>query len=222
MWCGFVKDPVAYYHRGLPRGLGLEGETLRASLNKVFEKFGKIANSLAPCGSTQGNESFNAIVASKAPKSRHYGSSESNDYRVAAAVCHKNVCVGYVADVKKSLMLSPGSNTNKHRQWLARKRMGVMEKRKSLGFKRRRLFKSLKEGAMVKSREGETYRSGMGLDGDATLISPQVLVLVTSEYSLITFDVETADPSNSSEIIQVGAVGESEFSVYLQGVLLSK
>ncbi|XP_046408211.1 uncharacterized protein LOC124172766 [Ischnura elegans] len=218
-WCGFVKDPVTYFHRGLPRGLGLEGETLCASLNKVFEKFGNIANSLAPCGSTQGNESFNAIVASKAPKSRHYGSSESNDYRVAAAVCQKNVGVGYVADVKKSLMLSPGSNTNKHRQWLARKRMAVMEKKKSLSFKRRRLFKNLKKGAMVKSREareGETYRSGMGMDGDATLISPQVLVPVTREYSLIIFDVETTGLCNSSEIIQVGAVGASEFSVYIK------
>ncbi|XP_046392289.1 uncharacterized protein LOC124160481 [Ischnura elegans] len=168
---------------------------------------------------TPGNESFNAIVASKAPKSRHYGSSESNDYRVAAVVCQKNVGVGYVADVKKSLMLSPGSNTNKHRQWLARMRMAVIEKKKSLGFKRRRLFKSLKLGAIVKSREareGETYRSGMGMDGDATHISPQVLVPVTSEYSLIIFDVETTGLCNLSDIIQVGAVGESEFSVYIK------
>lgn len=42
-------------------------------------------------GSTQANESFNNIVASKHPKNRFYGGSESTAFRVAAAVSQKNI-----------------------------------------------------------------------------------------------------------------------------------
>ena len=41
--------------------------------------FANNVEKLCHLDNSQGNESFNGMVASKAPKTRHYGSSESND-----------------------------------------------------------------------------------------------------------------------------------------------
>lgn len=88
-WCKFQKDPTAKY-KPLPRGLALEGDSLRQALNNVFGIYAQSAEKLAPCGSTLANESINNSVSSKAPKARHYGSSESLDFRVkAAAMCQR-------------------------------------------------------------------------------------------------------------------------------------
>ena len=57
---------------------------------------------LAPLGSSQSNEALNNPIGSKAPKIRHYGGSESNDFRVACAVSQKNVGYSYVAKVSIS------------------------------------------------------------------------------------------------------------------------
>lgn len=42
-------------------------------------------------GSTQDNNSFNSIVASKQPKNRFIGGSESTAFRLAAAVSQKKI-----------------------------------------------------------------------------------------------------------------------------------
>lgn len=95
-WCQFRKDPSPKY-KSLPGGLALEGDSLRLVLNNVFPIYAQNAEKLAPCGSTLANESFNNSVASKAPKARHYSSSESLDFRVKAAACQKNIGHGYVS-----------------------------------------------------------------------------------------------------------------------------
>ena len=59
------------------------------------------AEKLAPLGSSQANEALNNTIGSKAPKIRHYGSSESNDFRVACAVSQKNIGHTYVAEVSQ-------------------------------------------------------------------------------------------------------------------------
>lgn len=86
-WCQFRKDPSPKY-KSLPGGLALEGDSLRLVLNNVFPIYAQNAEKLAPCGITLANGSFNNSVASKAPKARHYSSSESLDFRVKAAACH--------------------------------------------------------------------------------------------------------------------------------------
>ncbi|XP_043289040.1 uncharacterized protein [Venturia canescens] len=84
------ENEILYVHNGLPNGEPLTDPNLRAKLTPIFEKYAKNANKLAPCGSSQPNESFNSIVASKHPKNKFYGASESMPFRVAAAVCKKN------------------------------------------------------------------------------------------------------------------------------------
>lgn len=98
-WCQFRKDPTAKY-KSLPRGLALEGDSLRLVLNNVFAIYARNAEKLAPFGSTLANESFNNSVASKAPKARHYSGSESLDFRVKAAACQKNIGHSYVSEVR--------------------------------------------------------------------------------------------------------------------------
>ena len=61
--------------------------------------FAKNAEKLAPFGSSQANESLNNSIGSKASKIRHYGASESNNYRVACAVGQKNLRYSYVTEV---------------------------------------------------------------------------------------------------------------------------
>lgn len=97
-WCKFQKDPSAKY-KSLPRGLALEGDSLRQALNNVFGIHAQYAEKLAPCGSTLANESFNNSVASKAPKARQYRGSESLDFRVKVAACQKNIGHSYVSEV---------------------------------------------------------------------------------------------------------------------------
>lgn len=99
-WCGYLKNPSAYTHGSLPYGKDLHGQELENDLREVVEIFVPSADKLAPLGSSQANEALNNTIGSKAPKIRHYGSSESNDFRVACAVSQKNVGHSYVAEVR--------------------------------------------------------------------------------------------------------------------------
>lgn len=98
-WCGFLQDPTTYTHKSLPHGKDLRDEKLQEDLKTVVEVFAKNAEKLAPLGSSQPNESLNNSIGSKAPKIRHYGASQSNDYRVACAVSQKNLGYSYVTEV---------------------------------------------------------------------------------------------------------------------------
>ena len=105
-WCGFLKDPLSFRHSSLPHGKDLQGEKLEEELEKVMANFVKNADKLAPLGSSQANESLNNTIGSKAPKIRHYGASESNDFRVACAVSQKNIGHTYVSEVRISVRCS--------------------------------------------------------------------------------------------------------------------
>ena len=72
---------------------------MKKDLQEIVEVYCQNAEKLAPLGSSQANEALNNTIGSKAPKVRHYGGSESNDYRVACAVSQKNVGHSYVTQV---------------------------------------------------------------------------------------------------------------------------
>ncbi|XP_071581489.1 uncharacterized protein [Temnothorax nylanderi] len=76
-WCKFKKDPENYKHKLLPGGKGLTGQELKASIQKIFVSFANQAEKLAPCGSSQENESLNRSIASTNPKAMHYSGSSS-------------------------------------------------------------------------------------------------------------------------------------------------
>ena len=47
-WCGYLKDPSNYTHRGLPHGKDLEDQNLRKSLEEIIEVYALNAEKLAP------------------------------------------------------------------------------------------------------------------------------------------------------------------------------
>lgn len=67
-WCGYKELGDNYVHKYLPDGKPLSDPQLRLSLDKLFERFAENSNKLAPCGSSQPNESFNQMVTCKIPK----------------------------------------------------------------------------------------------------------------------------------------------------------
>ena len=105
------------------------------------------------------------MVASKAPKSRHYSKSESLDYRIAAAVSQKNMGEGNMCIVNKEAGLSVGKvaeETSNRNQVLFRKRKARSQLPKS---KRRRLELNNIHFEVQKPlvvREGETYKPSIG------------------------------------------------------------
>ncbi|VDI69790.1 Hypothetical predicted protein, partial [Mytilus galloprovincialis] len=71
-WCQSFEDSSMKF-RSLPYGKPLKDKQLQASLSTLFSNYITQSEKLANLESTQGNESFNNTVASKAPKNRHYG-----------------------------------------------------------------------------------------------------------------------------------------------------
>ena len=93
------KPNEKYSHRSLPYKGPLKGEELRVKLNEVFLPVIGNAEQYADLGSSQQCEHANREVTLRAPKSLHYGNSESLDFRVAATAAFVNEGRQYVAQV---------------------------------------------------------------------------------------------------------------------------
>lgn len=156
-WCGYLKDKENYQHRNLPRGKDLTSPALKSALEDLFRSYSENSSKLAMQGSSQVNENFNMMVASKAPKSKHYSGSESLEQRVAAAVCEKNIGPSYLPAVCESAALSPGTHTSEHAEKQEKRKIKSQQRRQSVQYKKRRLeMKSARRSATQSSelREG--------------------------------------------------------------------
>ena len=110
-WCaGYKKSPESYKHTDLPNGKDLHGEPLRNALTNIFSEYTTdiVAEKLSPCANSQRNESLNSTVSTKNPKTRYYGGSESNDFRVACGVAQRNLGYGYTSRALEVLNIEPG------------------------------------------------------------------------------------------------------------------
>lgn len=70
VWCEYHKDPTNFVYKDLPFKRPLSDAALRVDLENLIERYSLNADKFAFLGSSQANEAFNTIVASKAPKSR--------------------------------------------------------------------------------------------------------------------------------------------------------
>ena len=97
-WCGFKKSSASYKHTDLPNGKDLHGEPRKNALTNIFSEYATdiVVKKLSPCANSQRNESLNNTIATKNPKTRYYGGSESNDFRVACGVAQRNLGYSYV------------------------------------------------------------------------------------------------------------------------------
>ena len=89
-WCNHIENPNAKYV-AFPYGKRLKDIPLQLALSDLFRAYKGQSHKLSSMGSTQGNESFNRSVASKAPKSQFYSGSASLNRRLASAVAQKNL-----------------------------------------------------------------------------------------------------------------------------------
>ena len=159
-WCGYKKDPEGYKHGDLPGGRDLKGEDLRASLEDALRPFisEESAKKLAPAGSSQRNESVNSVIGSKAPKIRHYGGSQSSDFRTAAG--HS-----YITHASEIMGLAQTSITEQYAEKMDRKRKNIAERKSTKEFKRVRRNSRKKKNQRtnsIEAREGVTYESCIG------------------------------------------------------------
>ncbi|XP_061179391.1 uncharacterized protein LOC133188017 [Saccostrea echinata] len=100
-WCGYLRSPLTYKPKNLPYNRYLTDVNLKTSIMTLLQKYIDKAEKLSSLGSSQANESLNNTISSKAPKAHFYSGSESNDFRIAAAVAQKNLGYGYVSEVCK-------------------------------------------------------------------------------------------------------------------------
>ncbi|XP_063400480.1 uncharacterized protein LOC134685041 isoform X2 [Mytilus trossulus] len=219
-WCRFLDNPNEKFN-SLPHGKPLTDGALQNDLKSVFTKYAENSGKLSSLGSTQANESFNRIVASKAPKQQHYSSSGSLNYRIAACVAQKNEGNKYILDVNKNMSVSPGYYTLR----LAVLRDIQHRKRKAIAntyrFKqRRRNLKSTRHQKLAtrEVREGVTYSSGIGLEDHLSddieeIPSPSLQpAYQTIEWSTtvnnIFFDIEATGLARNSHITQISATSD--------------
>ena len=101
-------------------------------------KYVKNADTLSPNGSTCDHESFNLVAASKTPKMHHYLKSESLDFRIASAVCQRNISQIYMTDVNTAIGLSPRKISHKFSSRQERVKLKRKEKRSSVRFKKKK------------------------------------------------------------------------------------
>ena len=123
-WCGALKDPATYHYKDLPGGKPLSGENLRAAIESSLKPFDSNdwIEKLANCGSTQRNESVNGVVATKAPKTRHYGGSQSWNFWVASGICQFNKGLEYLTKATDELGMEACGITTQHVQRESRKK----------------------------------------------------------------------------------------------------
>lgn len=99
-FCGHERKPdEVYSHKSLPYNLPLKDNDIRVHLDKIFSVVAANAHQYADIGSSQQCEHGNREVTLRAPKSLHYGNSESIDQRVKATAAFINEGRHYIVKV---------------------------------------------------------------------------------------------------------------------------
>ena len=185
-WCGYKQNPTAYKHTDLPNCKDLHGEALKKVLTELFSEYSTdiVVNKLAPCANSQRNESLNSTIGTKNPKTRYYGGSESNDFRVACGVAQTNIGYSYTAKALEHLNIEPGFHHIDHAAAMD-KRVAYNKQRKTTKeFKSRRSQLARQKTSQTlrkESNEGTTYGSSVGLNLDTTKSADSQIAIDLSE-----------------------------------------
>ena len=126
---------------------------------------------LTPCVNSQRNESLNSTIGTKNPKTRFYGGSESNDFRVACGVAQTNIGYNYTGKTLEVLNIKPGFYQNKHVVTMDKKVNYDIERKTQRGFKKSRNQLSRQKTSQTlrkEANEGITYASSVGLNLDTS------------------------------------------------------
>ena len=69
-WCSHKENQETAVYKSIPGGKALTDDALRETLQELIDGLGAKSEMLSNLGTTQANENFNNIVATKAPKNR--------------------------------------------------------------------------------------------------------------------------------------------------------
>lgn len=203
-WCGAKEDPA---NKSLPRQTSFTEEKYpgwRSDFHAVLLSQAREAENLAPCGSTQQNESFNHMAVTRAPKSRFYAGTEANFLRVSAAVCEKNLGSAYTKQVFGNSALSPSAFRTRLNLERRKRVKALYQSRPDI--KARRLTLKMNKAA---NKDGVTYQSGMAsvmeraseaASGPSWL--PE-LIHVTDACVPVIIDLETTGFLATDQIVQI-------------------
>ncbi len=228
-WCGYLQNPSKFKHKGIPGGADLKSTDLKKAVETIYDVDPKI---LAFLGSSQGNESLNGSVGSKAQKRVHYGGSNSFKYRANSGMLQKNEGYQYVPNLMEWLCLSPNRSTNKR----ARKLDALGRKRKVIDAlpktkRRRQMLKAQRSSQDFSEeiQEGVTYKSNMMIKEPEQVEESEVppvmekpteaeypIESIPDDISLIFFDFETTGLERDSDILQIAAKSTDKvFDIYM-------
>ena len=201
-WCRYQRGPDSYKHNDLPFGKDLHGDELEKALTQVFDDYSTdiVVKKLAPATNSQRNEALNSVVGSKNPKTRYYGSSESNDFRVACGVSQCNDGYIYVPEALENIGVEAGPHCTKHCKEMDKKSQKDKVRKSSLQYKRKRANQNrnkLARNARNEGKEGPTYMTGIGLNLDPTSrnASTDVLQLTKNTSKQMLQDYEKLVPT---------------------------
>ncbi|XP_076102946.1 uncharacterized protein LOC143072050 [Mytilus galloprovincialis] len=224
-WCSH-KENASKKYSSLPFGKPLKDIPLQTDLTDLMKVYKKQSQKLSKLGSTQGNESFNKSVASKAPKSHFYSGTSSLNVRVAASVAQKNDGQCYLIKVNNNIGLSPGVHTKRLailRDLQARKRRAISITRKEKIRRIQLRNRRVKRNAVKEMCEGTSYSCQIDLQDHQDIVEipsapvpPEVHCNIPNTAKVICFDLETTSLARDSHITQIAAFnGESHWTSYV-------
>ncbi|KAH0553362.1 hypothetical protein KQX54_002139 [Cotesia glomerata] len=151
--------------------------------------------------SSNSNESLNAMIVSKAPKSRVYSKSTEGDGRVACAISKINLGEKYVNNLTKNLKMSSGIHRDKfcndidlfNKKKYANSLTRAAKSRRVALRKSKTALKNRHE-----AKEGTTYKSNIRLRDYIHESFPIVTIEVCKAPIIVFFDLETYDLISSS------------------------
>ncbi|XP_024891144.1 uncharacterized protein LOC112466982 [Temnothorax curvispinosus] len=219
IWCGYIKNKENYDHRAVPGGFS--NQNLFQDLKEVFYKLADNAAKFACGASSNRNESLNATMASKAPKSRCYSMSASADFRFSCSVAQKNLGEKYTQDIANQIQLSSGKHHLRHisktdKTYLQRKARINTHQYKKKRMEQKKLRSILRYRR--ENSEGLTYESNCGL-----LTQPAVPIEEEnnerdneSDIPIILFDLETSSLRRDCDILQIATKSvKKHFDIYI-------
>ncbi|XP_046410232.1 uncharacterized protein LOC124174789 [Neodiprion fabricii] len=201
--------------------LNLSDETLYGALVNLFEVYAANSHKFSVVASSQGNESFNNVVAHKAHKNKCLSTSAACDIRVASAFCVKNDGDKSVLNIQKKLNLPNGLQTVKYVRQMDVHREKITIFNQTKGKKIRRLELKRKRELLRKNNEkseGITYESNCGINrlNDYVRDSKKSNIIDEHETIVVYFDIETTGFAADAHILQIAAICDTEvFNVYI-------
>ena len=143
---------------------------MKNALTNIFSEYATdivVIKKLSPCTKSQQNESLNNTIVTKNPKTRYYGGSASNDFRVACGVAQRNLGYGYVSTALEVLNIEPGYFCTLHEDLMDKKVLSDRNRKAMKNFKyRRNQLRGQKssQNSQKEGKEGKTYETVVALN----------------------------------------------------------